>query len=49
MPFRVRSKANKGVVEREASPAPVLYDAAIKLPDIEQDDDFRHVVKKLSV
>ncbi|TQS33811.1 hypothetical protein Golomagni_05832, partial [Golovinomyces magnicellulatus] len=46
MPFRVRSKV-KAV--RDSSPVPVRDDYEDQLPDILHDDDFRHVVKKLSI
>lgn len=50
MPIRVRSKANsKTSSSRDTSPVPVLFDSEVKLPQIDHDDDFRHVVKKLSL
>lgn len=44
MPIRVKSKAQP---QRDASPVSTRYD--FDLPDIEPEDEFRHVVKKLSL
>lgn len=44
MPIRVRGKLQQN---RDASPASTRYD--VELPEIELDDDFRQVVKKLAL
>lgn len=45
MPIRVRAKRLQE--NRDASPASTRYD--FELPDIATEDDFRQVVKKLSL
>ncbi len=45
MPLRVKSRPGPA---REPSPVSIHFDAC-ELPDIEQDDNFRVVIKKLAV